>query len=96
MFSPQSDTNLTTHTECVDVEVLEDRVLEDSEYFVVNLTSEVGSIRVYVGTISVVIADNDYIFVGLEKLIYNVEEEDIFVTVCVEARGEMNRTASSG
>lgn len=92
-FSPQGDSGLRTQRECVQIEILEDVILEDTEYFNVSVTSEADSVQVYGGILSVGIADNDYVVAGLKRLHYSVGEEEGSVTVCVEVRGEIKRTA---
>ncbi len=91
LFNPRVGHN--TQKECTLIEILEDEVLEDREYFAVNLTSEADSVRVYMDAVSVWIADNDYVVVGVKESRYDVREGDESVTICVEAKGEFRRTA---
>ena len=93
VFSSQTGANLTTQTKCVEIALLDDEILEDVEYFGVNLTTGVESVEVYIGMMSVMVTDNDYLTVGFKDLEYEVGEEDGVVRVCVEARGEMDRMA---
>ena len=80
-------------TECVDVLILDDDILEDVETFHVGITTTVPRVTIVTSTAMVSVVDEDSVEVTLVTRELNVteEEEGGTVEVCVEEEGVLEK-----
>lgn len=93
-FSPTTSTS-----QCYQVTILDDLVLEDTEHLEAELTAPGGVARVSVGTsvVRAAIIDDDSVMVGFSQTDFTVDEDEpqaLSVSVCVEMVGELEREVS--
>lgn len=97
-FLPTSPEAL--QTQCHQVSVVDDAILESTEHFEAVLVPPVGVARVLVGVSRVrfAIADNDMVTVGFTQTQFTVNEDgtkdERTVNVCVQMTGEIEREVS--
>lgn len=96
-FTPQSGAQ---QVQCQQIAIEDDAILEDTEYFQVQLIPPVGVARVQVGVVEarVGITDDDTVQIGFTETDIVVDEdgseEDRRVQVCVELLGQIDRAVS--
>ena len=78
--------NLETQRDCVDITILDDSVLEDTEFFKVALTSPDELVHFTGPTANVYVLDDDGVRMGLTERDYAGYEGDE-VEICVELVG---------
>ena len=92
-------TSSTSTSQCHQVTILDDAVLENTEHLEAELTAPGGIARVSIGTsvVRAAIIDDDSVIVGFSQTDFTVDEDEpqeLSVRVCVEMTGEIEREVS--
>ena len=82
------------HRKCLQLEIVDDWRLEDSEVLSLSLTLTDPSIFLGLVQTSVTILDNDHVTVGLKPTHYTIEESIQQIEVTVELLGDIERDVS--
>ena len=78
--------------ECVDIPILEDDITENTEIFNVFISSNNPDVSSINSTAEVSIIDENNVTIGLEKDVYQVNEDQGFVEVCAAVSvGELDK-----
>lgn len=84
-------TDLGTQRDCVDIVLLDDSILEDSESFEVALSSPDETVHFTHPTANVYILDDDGVRMGLSERYYTAYEGEE-IEICVELVGMFSQT----
>lgn len=83
--------NASSRRECVSITIINDTILEDTEYFDVVLNSSDSVVHLTQESSRVYIIDDDGVRVGLKTRTLSVPEEEGTVPICVELVGRFQQ-----
>ena len=82
------------HQKCESIEIEDDAILEDTEYFILQLTTSDDDVQLGIDSARIVVVDDDNVTVGLDHEAYSIDESSGQVTVCVSLTGDIERSVT--